>query len=134
MTGEGIKLVYLLRRKPGVSREEFQAYWRDKHGPFVAGLSPQFGIRRYVQSHAFENPLDAMMVASRGTLDERFDGVTEIWWDSVDAFMAAAGTEEGMKAAQAFVQDEANFVDFSRSIAFFTREHLVYGAGKEDAA
>ena len=126
MDPQAIKLVYLLRRKPGISREAFQAYWRDKHGPFVAGLAPDFGIRRYVQSHAFDNLLDAVMVQSRGTLDDAFDGVTEIWWESVDAFMAAAGTTDGAKAAQAFVEDEANFVDFSRSIAFFTREHLVY--------
>lgn len=131
MDSRPIKLVYLLRRKPGVSREDFQAYWRDKHGPFVAERSPQFGIRRYVQSHAFDNPLDAMMVQSRGTLDEGFDGVTEIWWDSLASFMAAAGTPDGAKAAQAFVDDEANFVDFSRSIAFFTREHVVYGLDRE---
>ncbi len=130
--GKPIRLVYLLRRKPGVSREEFQAYWRDKHGPFVAGLAPRFGIRRYVQSHAFDNPLDAMMVQSRGTSDKGFDGVTEIWWDSVEAFMAEAGTADGAEAARAFVDDEANFVDFGRSIAFFTREHHVYGPGAED--
>lgn len=128
MTATPIKLVYLLRRKAGLSREEFQAYWRDKHGPFVASVSENFGIRRYVQSHAFDNPLDAMMVASRGTLDEGFDGVTEIWWDSIEAFMAAVGTADGMAAAQAFVDDEANFVDFGRSIAFFTQEHRVYGS------
>lgn len=69
-----------------------------------------------MQSHAFDNPLDAMMVQSRGMLDEGFDGVTEIWRDSVEAFLAAAGTADDAAAAQAFVDDEANVVDVSRSI------------------
>src|SRR5690242_16791764 len=31
-----IKLVFVLRRKPSLSREEFQRYWRERHAPLVA--------------------------------------------------------------------------------------------------
>lgn len=120
-----IKLVYCLRRRPEMTREEFQAYWRDRHGPFVAGLAAKFNILRYVQSHSYDSPLNAAMVSSRGTLDEPFDGVTEIWWESEDAFMAAVTAHGGEALAKSFVEDKSNFVDFSRSIAFFTREHTV---------
>jgi len=30
-----VKLVYCLHRLPHLSREEFQKYWREKHGPLV---------------------------------------------------------------------------------------------------
>ena len=43
-----IKVCELVRRRPGMSVEEFQAYWRDVHGPIVAALP---GLRRYVQDH-----------------------------------------------------------------------------------
>ena len=33
-----IKLVFCLRRKPTLSREDFQAYWREIHAPLVAEL------------------------------------------------------------------------------------------------
>ena len=32
-----IRLTYLLRRKPGMSLDEFQGYYREVHGPLVAG-------------------------------------------------------------------------------------------------
>ena len=31
-----IRLTFVLRRKPDLSREEFQEYWRRQHGPLVA--------------------------------------------------------------------------------------------------
>ena len=31
-----IRLVYVLRRLPNLSLQEFQDYWRDAHGPLVA--------------------------------------------------------------------------------------------------
>ena len=43
-----IKVVSVLQRKPGMSVEDFQAYWLNKHAPIVSRLP---GLRRYVQSH-----------------------------------------------------------------------------------
>jgi hypothetical protein len=31
-----VKIVFCLRRKPGLSREAFQEYWRTNHAPLVA--------------------------------------------------------------------------------------------------
>src|SRR4051795_9544126 len=47
-----IKLVFCLRRKPTLSREDFQAYWREIHAPLVAERAEVLQIRRYVQSHS----------------------------------------------------------------------------------
>ncbi|MGH7417889.1 MAG: EthD domain-containing protein, partial [Candidatus Rokuibacteriota bacterium] len=46
-----IKLVFCLRRLPNLSREEFQRYWLDTHGPLVRQLAPALGVKRYVQVH-----------------------------------------------------------------------------------
>jgi hypothetical protein len=34
-----VKLVFTLRRKPGMSREEFQHYWKTIHAPLVRGYA-----------------------------------------------------------------------------------------------
>ena len=39
-----IKLVYCLRRKPGMTWDEFSTYWREVHAPLVAAHS--FPTRR----------------------------------------------------------------------------------------
>ncbi len=51
-----IRLVYLLRRKPELSLEEFHRVWRDEHGPLVAFHQVRLGILRYTQSHRVDDP------------------------------------------------------------------------------
>ena len=76
-----IKLVFVLRRRPELSREEFQRYWRSEHGPLVAERAAAIGARRYVQAHTLDTPLDAALHEHRR--GEPYDGVAELWWDSL---------------------------------------------------
>ena len=122
-----IKLVYCLRRLPELSREEFQRYWREKHGPLVRDRSAALGIQRYVQVHTLDSPLNEAMRASRGSDPDIFDGVAELWWESPEAFSAGATTDEGRKAARELYEDEKRFIDFSRSLAFVAQEHPFVG-------
>ncbi|TMB67541.1 MAG: EthD family reductase [Chloroflexi bacterium] len=122
-----IKLVYCLRRIPELSREEFQRYWREKHGALVRDRAAALGIQRYVQVHALDSPLNEAMRASRGSDPDIFDGVAELWWESPDAFSAGARTDEGRKAARELYEDEKRFIDFSRSLAFVAQEHPFVG-------
>ena len=43
-----VKVVTFLKRKAGMSVEDFQRYWRTRHPEVVVRLP---GVRRYVQSH-----------------------------------------------------------------------------------
>lgn len=122
-----MKLVYCLRRQPQLSREEFQRYWRDTHGPLVRERAQSLGIRRYVQVHTLDSPLNEAMRASRGSDPNVFDGVAELWWDSAEAFSAGASTAEGRQAARELYEDEKRFIDFSRSTAFVAQEHPFVG-------
>ncbi len=70
-----IKLVYCLRRLPDLSRQEFQRYWWETHGPLVLERAAALGIRRYVQVHTLDTPLNEALRASRGSAEEAFDGV-----------------------------------------------------------
>ena len=84
-----IKLVFCLRRLPHLSRQEFQRYWLESHGPLVRQLAPALGVKRYVQVHTVTSAFSEAMSRHRGA-PEDFDGVAELWWDSVDDFAAPA--------------------------------------------
>lgn len=120
-----IKLVYCCRRKQGMTREEFQARWHDVHGPLVRKVREQIPtMQRYVQSHTLPDEANAGLRASRGT-PEPYDGITEIWFDSVEA-MSAGGGAEVAAAGRKLLEDEAEFIDFERSNVFLTEEHEIF--------
>jgi uncharacterized protein (TIGR02118 family) len=118
------KLVFCLRRLPHLSREEFQRYWRERHGPLVRSHAATLGIRRYVQTHTLEHPLNAALAASRAA-PEPFDGVAELWWDDAGALAAATSTPEGQAAGAALLEDERRFIDHARSPIFVAEERPV---------
>jgi uncharacterized protein (TIGR02118 family) len=96
----------LLTRKPGMSPQDFQKYWKDVHGP-LAAKTP--GLRRYIQSHTL------LELYEEGTPPD-YDGVAELTWDSLEAFQKSRSTPE----AQATAADSANFI--GSSIRLFVSE------------
>ncbi len=119
-----IKLVYNLRRLPNMSREEFQRYWRETHGPMVRSRAQVLRIRRYVQVHTLESPMNDALRRGRGAL-EPYDGVAELWWDSLDDLAAATASPEGRKAGQELLEDERRFIDLERSALWVAQEHPI---------
>ena len=117
-----IKLIMCLCRRADITREQFQDYWLNKHGPFFQENAAVMRSKRYVQSHTIDTPLNEGMRSSRGMLPE-FDGVAEVWFDSEEDLMEAMGSPEMEKLGAALLQDESNFVDHAKSTAFIVREH-----------
>ncbi|WBH15008.1 EthD domain-containing protein [Sphingomonas radiodurans] len=120
-----IKLVFCLRRRPDMSREAFQAYWRDHHAPLVAQVAPLLRIRQYVQSHSFDDPRLAAAPDVRGAIVAPYDGVAELHWDTIEDVTVAGGTKEGRDAGRRLLEDERKFIDLPNSPLFWVREHHV---------
>ena len=121
-----IKLTFCLRRRPDLSVEEFQRYWRETHAPLVAERAGVLGIRRYVQVHTADAPgLHEALRARNGGSPEPFDGVAELWFDSIDAM--AGADEAAQKAAADLLADERNFIDLPNSPMWIAEEHVVVG-------
>ncbi|MFQ3595721.1 MAG: EthD domain-containing protein, partial [Sphingomonadaceae bacterium] len=120
-----LKLIYSLARKEGMSREAFQRYWREVHAPLVAQAAPVLGIRRYVQAHSVETALDEAFHASRPLERPAYDGHAELWFDSEEAMVAALASADGQAAAQRLLEDEAQFIDFTKSRMVLARENPV---------
>jgi len=118
--------VFVIRRREDLPPEEFHRYWLEEHGPLARRLLESLGARRYVQTHTLETGLSGELAASRGTADA-YDGMAEVWWDSLDAFVAASTSDEGQKANRTLTEDEARFIDFELSSLFLTEEHPILG-------
>ena len=122
-----IKLVMCVCRRPELSREQFQDYWRNHHGTLIQKFAETYKARRYVQSHTINTPLNENVRKSRG-MSQEYDGIVEIWWESEEDFIEAISSPEGQKLRTVFLDDEAKFLDFGRSAAFFTKEYVLVGA------
>ena len=122
-----IKLTFCLKRLPGLSREEFQAYWREKHAPLVQRHAGVLGIARYVQSHTLPEGTASALAEARRAGGQDYDGVAELWWDSMDSFAAAGLTDEGRAAGQELLEDEARFIDLPNSPIFLVEEKQFVG-------
>ena len=120
-----IKLVFTLKRRDGMSRKEFQRYWRDQHAPLVKRHADTLQIRRYVQVHARETDLDQALAGARGSQPRFHDGVAELWWDSLEQLAAAASTDAGRAAAGELLEDERRFIDLENSPIWLGEEHVV---------
>ena len=121
-----IKLVFVIRRREDMPPEEFHRYWLEEHGPLARSLIEPLGARRYVQAHTIAPELNPQLAATRGTA-EAFDGLAEIWWDSIEALGAAFTSKEGQEAGRILMEDEARFIDFGRSSLFLAEEHEILG-------
>ena len=121
-----LKLIYCLRRKPELSVEEFQRYWREEHGPLVRQHAEALGIQRYVQLHSRPSPVDDALRATRGG-PAPYDGVAELWFESLDALVAAASSPEGQAAGAALLEDERRFIDLDASPLWLGDEVQIIG-------
>lgn len=117
-----IKLVMCLSRRSDITREQFQDYWLNKHGPFFQENASGMRAKKYLQSHTIDTPLNEGMRSSRG-LQPEYDGVAEVWFESEEDLMAAMNSPQGQHLSAALLEDEANFIDHSKSSAFLVREH-----------
>lgn len=105
-----VKAVSFFKRKPGMSVEAFQAYWRTAHPAVVVKLP---GVRRYVQSHT--------LPSGYRRREPVYDGIAEVWFDDTRAMRALAETSE-YAAVRA---DEAQFIDHATMGLLLTEEHVI---------
>jgi uncharacterized protein (TIGR02118 family) len=119
-----LKLVFCLRRLPELSLAEFQRYWREQHGPLVRRHAAALRIRRYLQLHTLDDPLQDLLRAARGG-PEAFDGVAELWWESREDLEAVLRDPVGQRAAAELLEDERRFIDLARSPLWVGEEHAI---------
>ena len=111
-----IKMTILLRRKQGMSHDEFVAYHRDHHAPLFKSLPEvrQY-VRRYVQCHASGQP-------PSGLPDNHIDGSTELWFDDAAGISGLFASERYLATIR---PDEEKFLDLHACEFLVGEEHEV---------
>ncbi len=117
-----IRLTFPLHRHSTLTRSEFQHYWRETHGPLVAGVARALRVRRYLQSHTVEDTLYDGLRTARAGMHAPFDGIACLWWDSRDEMVAAISSDAGREAGALLLEDEKRFIDLARSPIFVGQE------------
>lgn len=105
-----ITLVEVIRRKPGLSVEQFQRHLLDTHAAKVCRLP---GLRRYVQSHTLRSGYAKRVPAC--------DGVAEISFDSIEALRALGATSE----LATVLRDRDEFIDVGSRIEIITEDIVI---------
>jgi uncharacterized protein (TIGR02118 family) len=109
-----VRIVFCLRRRPGLTYDEFSQYWWDHHAPLVRACSSVLRIRRYEQSRPISGPVATALRASREA-PPAYYGIATIWFDHEDDIAAGVATPDGRRAARTLLEDERRFIDLANS-------------------
>ena len=110
-----IKLIVGIKRKQGMSPEEFHQHWRTTHADLIrSNAASQKYIRKYVQCHTLTDEY------LKGEVS--YDGTAELWFDSIedkDMFFCDADYLRDIQP------DEALFADMTNTVFFVTEEESI---------
>jgi uncharacterized protein (TIGR02118 family) len=104
-----VELISLMKRKEGMSREEFARWAVEEHSPIGKRMP---GIRQY-----------RLNILRADQPETEFDGVFELWFDSVEALQAALDSDIGTAAR------EDAMAHAPKRIHLRTEEHVIVTMG-----
>jgi uncharacterized protein (TIGR02118 family) len=107
-----IKLIVMMKRKPGLTRDEFSKYWKEIHA-FVA-LKNIPGLVKYVQNHQVK-------------LNDRepaYDGIAELWFKDLESFRDM-GKWYKSDAGRVLRDDEARFMHTGKVVSYVCEEFVI---------
>ena len=111
-----IKIIGFMKKKDGLTLDEFSRYWQEQHAPLGFEVLPQdIRITRYVQHYAV--PMEALG-------EPLFDGVGEFCFEDMEMFQKwfAWFMSDG---GQPLRDDEENFIDRSRLTVVIVEENVI---------
>lgn len=99
------KMTIFVKRKAGMSYEEFVDYYENNHAVLAARLAPNVRkyVRNYIQPIANANYSD--------DADGPVDCVTEVWYENEQAFEATLADFAISGKAEAIMKDEEKVFD-----------------------
>jgi len=108
-----LKLTIFVVRKPGLSFDEFDTYWKTKHKAVIE-QTHEFNrhIRRYTQCHAVRS--DAIFGEK-----SKYDGIAELWFDDVEKMNEAFNEPKYLEVVR---PDELHFVAVDKCLSFVSEE------------
>ena len=120
------KMIMLVKRKKGLSREAFLRYWQ-AHSASVMAYREVLRIRRYTKTLPVAAPQEhaSGLAIQRTPSSFDWDAMGEIWYDSQADFLQVRATQAARQALARLHADERTFVDMEASVLWFGEETAV---------
>ena len=99
------KILIFLKRRPGMSVEEFREYYENHHRPLVKQYSS--GLSRYVRRYLEPLP----HIDTKEMMEPEFDVVTELWCANRQAFDGLLGMVKFGTLPAEVLEDEERVFD-----------------------
>ena len=113
-----IKFTILLTRKPGLTHSQFVDHHKTVHAPLFMSVGVvKETVRGYVQQHALPVELPGMPPV-------KYDGITELWFDDVEALARCFSDPEYLARIR---PDEESFLDLQACDFVVSTETVVLG-------
>ncbi len=94
-----IKAIYFIKRKPGMSLEDFREYWLKDHAALVLKVP---GLVKYVQSDTMD--------AGYRKHEPLYDGIASLWYENLDDMRKTADAPISRET----MADNQKFLDMSK--------------------
>lgn len=119
-----IKLIFMLKRRPGMSREDFIARYEGGHAQLGAKHVPNAAryVRRYLE------PLPELFTGE--VIEPDHDVITELWFDDEEQYAIAMLRLAEPDIAAEIVADEELLFDRSKHRVFIVDERDSVISGK----
>jgi uncharacterized protein (TIGR02118 family) len=104
-----VKLIALLKAKPGMSRSEFEKRWVNGHTPLTLKFKNLKGYRVNIAIDEYQE--------IEGELP--YDGTAELWWDSLEKMKEDFASPQGQSAGA-----DADLFTVVRT-HIYTRENII---------
>jgi uncharacterized protein (TIGR02118 family) len=111
-----IKTIITIKRREGMSHEEFVHYQREIHRPLLMSIPES---RRYIRRFVVSYPIPAPKYSGPD-----YDSVVEAWFDSMEDMNALYFSENFLSKVD---PDHANFMNLSSYGRIVAEEEVVIG-------
>ena len=108
-----VKLLMLLKRKPGLPLEDFRRHGLQVHAPVVVEIP---GLQRYLQCHT----RDGSYIFG----EARFDGVEQLWFENMETLASALNSTQFQRKVKSSLD---TFVEPKYIFTLVTEEHWIIG-------
>jgi len=115
-----IKFVQCIRRKPGLTKQEFREHWV-AYGEKVKAVAAASDATQSVLSVALAVEQNLEIMQNRGT-KAPYDGMVELWWERGNDVVAFLESGAGDKILDDLRRAQEAFMDLPNCTFFFASE------------
>ena len=117
-----IRYINCFRRKPDISPEDFREYWNGaEFDELVEKVAQLTNALSHSKTLTLQVEMGQRLIDDRG-MDEPYDGVLEYHWDNANRLKHFYEAPEAKQLSEQVTKYQSQFIDLSRSTAFFTED------------